>query len=534
MKTLETCVLVVGGGLTGLAAALFLGQQGVPALLLERREEPNRVPRSSGVSPRSMELLHSAGLEPRIRERGCRLVADLDWQQTDWTRQPAHLRPAVVLGVNRVSQVGDGTATVLSRPDDLTHVSPMEPAWIGQNDLEPLMAEAAAAYGARLWFGTELVSFRQLPDGIEAVVQHGGDQLLVRARYLIAADGPASAVRGALGIERHGPGTLGHAVSVVFRADLDPLLAHRRFLACVLKGAKRATLFRFDPARWLCHLYPTPDQAYEDAATTLAEYEAMVRQALGEPGPALTVDSADRWRLAIEVAERYRDGNVFLAGDACHVHPPAGGLGANSGIQDAHNLAWKLAGVLRGWAGPELLDTYEQERRPVAMANAQQALLQQTRHQPGQNGSGVRKSIVTTTGYRYFSSAISGDDNGEVLEPELRIDGRPGLRVPHAWLERDGRRVSTVELAGPGFVLLAGPEADVPATPSSVPLRVHRLGGDLTDPHDAFPSIAGIGPTGALLIRPDGFVAWRTPGSCAPHHLGQALRTATGRIGQAE
>ncbi|MER6797510.1 FAD-dependent monooxygenase, partial [Amycolatopsis mediterranei] len=212
-----------------------------------------------------------------------------------------------------------------------------------------------------------------------------------------------------------------------------------------------------------------------------------------------------------------------LAGDAAHVHPPAGGFGANTGIHDAHNLAWKLAAVLRGWGGDRLLDSYDAERRPLGTAMADQALLRnRIRHGHASAADRARMvdDIIVTLGYRYSSSPAIAveDDDAPVLTPRLELTGQPGTRAPHVWLRRDGKRVSTVELFFGSYVLLAGPDgekwhdaATVVATETAVPLRSFRIGRELVEDEGAdWAKAYGVAPDGAVLVRPDGFVAWRT------------------------
>ncbi|GAA0941754.1 FAD-dependent oxidoreductase [Nonomuraea longicatena] len=535
MADIEVSVLVVGGGLNGLATALFLSRQGVDVHLVERNSTTARLLRAAGVSARTMELFHSVGLEPEIRARGLRLVPGEHWTQPN---SPADLLPRAILGAKRLSDIGDGRAFVMEEGTvEVADASPMEPAWCGQDRLEPLMVGEATRRGARVEFGTELVSFEQDPDGVDAVIRDTatGERRSVRARYLIAADGVSSPVRESLGITRSGNGTIGHVLSILFEADLDAVVDGRRFLIAYLLNEAAGLLHRFDATRWVFGLFFDPER-HAGAETSKDKALELLRTALGEPDLSADIQLVNRWRLAHEVADAYRSGRVFLVGDACHVHPPAGGYGANSGMQDAHNLAWKLAAVLRGWAGDGLLDTYEQERHPVGRATADQAWIRQTTRSEGDGGHpDLRNSTVISTGYRYPEGAFEGEKGGEPLEGELRIDGRPGMRVPHVWLERDGAKVSTVELATDTFVLLAAQDGGAWAEAAraagaalGLPLTVHRVGGDLADAEGRFCELTGLTSQGALLVRPDGFVAWRSPGAGdRPEDL---LRTVLGRI----
>jgi hypothetical protein len=240
---------------------------------------------------------------------------------------------------------------------------------------------------------------------------------------------------------------------------------------------------------------------------------------------------SSRFRVHHRLADRYREGRVFLAGDAAHTWPPVGGHGANTGMQDAHNLAWKLTAVLRGWAGPALLDTYQAERRPVALETGRQAVLRGLTGQmmpTGRPGDRLLDDVVIILGYRYASSAVVGAEHDTVLPAELALTGRPGTRAPHVWLESAGTRVSTLDLFGTGFVLLTGPDGHGWAEAAGdlgVPLTVHRIGTDLVDVDGRFAEVYELKPATAVLVRPDGFVAWRTDSPAADPRaaLGDAL-----------
>ena len=208
----------------------------------------------------------------------------------------------------------------------------------------------------------------------------------------------------------------------------------------------------------------------------------------------MKIDGVARWRATSDVARKFRDGRVFLAGDAAHLMPPNGGFGGNTGIHDAHNLAWKLALVLKGLAGPALLDTYEAERKPVGKFTVEQAYTRYvTRTAPylgAKDFEPVANDFNIELGYLYCSPAICAE-NGEdkVHDDPRQTFGRPGSRAPHLWLERDGKPVSTIDMAGSAFVLLAGPEGEAwcgaarnAAARAGVALAAHRIGGELRDP----------------------------------------------------
>jgi tetracenomycin A2 monooxygenase-dioxygenase len=263
----------------------------------------------------------------------------------------------------------------------------------------------------------------------------------------------------------------------------------------------------------------------------------LARIAAGNPDLDVDIESSMPWDARHMVADSYQTGRVFLAGDACHAHPPAGGFGVNAGIQDAHNLAWKLAAVVNGWAEPSLLDTYNAERRPVGAATADQAwMLFRTRGQlADEDRAAYRDFVVVTMGYQYRSAAVVGAPaDAELMPRELTFTGQPGTRVPHGWLTRGKERVSSIDVLTDDFTLVSGYDGgqwlDDGATVAAefgVPLHTYRVGADLADP-DGWLAGAGVSRTGALLVRPDGIVAWRSAG--ADEDPAATLRDVLGQI----
>jgi len=264
-----------------------------------------------------------------------------------------------------------------------------------------------------------------------------------------------------------------------------------------------------------------PADPITDVATGLSEERAreLVHVALGSDTVPITIENIMPWHAMADVADRFRDGRIFVAGDSAHVMPPNGGFGGNTGVHDAHNLAWKIAMVLRGEADSALLDTYEVERRPVGIFTTEQAYARYvTRTAPYLGTDGMQPvagDLDVELGYAYDSAAICGSA-GPGHENPRESKGRPGTRAPHVWLVENGQRISTLDLYGPHFTLLGGRDADVwcdlagsAAASANVPLRTRRIGAELDDPDDAFERAHGIDAGGALLVRPDGFVGWR-------------------------
>jgi len=258
----------------------------------------------------------------------------------------------------------------------------------------------------------------------------------------------------------------------------------------------------------------------------------LVRAGLGVPDIDVTIEDVMRWEARADVAERLADGRVLLVGDAAHVMPPYGGYGGNTGIHDAHNLAWKLAAVLGGDAGPDLLATYDPERRPIGRFTTEQAYARYvTRAAPYLAAGGVEPvvdDLEIDLGTCVGSRAVAADDApGDPVYVDAReARGRPGTRAPHVWLERDGERVSTLDLAPGRFALLCAAPADAwTEVAGTAGVEVLAIGADgVRDAEGAFPGAYGLAPSGAVLVRPDGIVAWRA--GRAEAGSAQALRDA--------
>ncbi|MFI1913925.1 FAD-dependent monooxygenase [Nocardia sp. NPDC020380] len=494
----EVPVLIAGGGLVGLCAAAFLHSHGVPALTVERHTGTLALPRARVVNVRSMELFRSLGLEQAIRAAPRSVFAD----------RPLSIRARTLAGPER--------ARMPRQPEGAAaEWSPGGPAFIDQNVLEPLVRAHLEAAGADLRFGTRLVSFTIGDDGATALLAdaRSGETCSVRCRYVIAADGHRSGIRDTLGIDMTGE-TIARFVTVIFRADLTgPLAARAISLAYLDEPAPGTLLTPFDgDGSWVL-MVPFRSES-GDAAESFDGDRCLrlIDAAIGRPVDAelLLPRSAPvlGWELAARVAETYRRGPVFLVGDAAHVMPPAGGFGANTGIADVHNLAWKLAAVLRGSAGAALLDSYDAERRPVAEATcAYSAGLLRARHDGAADGRAVADPVTIALGYRYHADGPDFRSPGE-------LHGEIGTRAPHLVLERDGESISTLDLFGPDWVVLTE-SAEVAAAVRARAIEAVCIGTDVRDVTGRWANAFDIEPGGAVLVRPDGFVGWRLPGPVA-------------------
>ncbi|MDH6129112.1 FAD-dependent monooxygenase [Kitasatospora sp. GP82] len=532
-------VLIVGGSLVGLSTALFLARQGVPCLVLEQRTSLSSHPRTRGVNPRSMELLRAAGLEDELRALpSARALA-----------RNSGLRLATSLAGPELGAFQEEYYREVS--SDLSGLSPTTWCLCHQNELEGVLRGAAERAGAVFRFGSELVSCEQDTFGVTAAVRdRDGCTERLRARYLVAADGARSTVRRQLDIPFGGTGQLGRFLAIHFRADLTAELGDRRFIMCYTFNSQvRGALIPLDNAQeWRLDVILDPTATEDVSAAYPPERCAeLVRAAAGVPQLPVEILGIAPWEAAAKVAAGFRSGRVFLAGDAAHVMPPSGAFGSNTGVQDAHNLAWKLAAVLTGHASPDLLDSYDAERRPICEATVRQAVLrQQDRPRSGdRNGRrGMPPGVVEDTtlwfGWRYRSDVLADESEpATAAEPEVWATdprGLPGTRAPHVQLLRDGGECSTLDLFHGAPVLLTGsvpghwPAAAAAASSQlGVPLDVHGIGGEgeFDDPTGTWAKTYGVTDAGAVLVRPDGVVAWRSAG--APDDT-DALRQALARL----
>jgi putative polyketide hydroxylase len=512
----RTSVLVVGGALTGLSSAVFLAWHGVPCLVVERHPDLLIHPRLRGITPRTVELYRQVGLEPAIRAASFAGGDDYRWvtarAETLASREYA---PAEEQG----EESGSSPA------------SPCGFAPIDQDKLEVLLRARAEELGALVRFSAELTAFEQDGDGVTATLtdRAGGGERTVRADYLIAADGAASSTRRRLGIDVDGPGPLFHTITALVEADLNPALAGRRLSIAYLERPSPGTiLMAHDDAglRWVFGTGYRPDRD-SPADFTDQRVAGLVRAAAGLPDLEVRlhpqIPGTDLkvlgFPIGAQLARRYRAGRVFLVGDAAHIVPPTGGLGGSTGVQDTHNLAWKLAAVLHGQAGPGLLDSYHQERHAVGELVLQQALARfqfRMTQEGGGGGAPLLDYQSVSLGYQYRSPAVLGAAGDATPLPPERLTGAPGTRAPHVEIALGGDKLSTIDLYGREPVLLAGPDGaewlragEWVADRAGVPLRGYRLevdlaGADLAAAH-------GLAADGALLVRPDGFVAWRSP-----------------------
>jgi 2,4-dichlorophenol 6-monooxygenase len=573
MSDVEVPVLIVGGGGAGLTASMLLSQLGVESLLVSAWPGTSILPKAHVLSPRTMEIFGDVGVADEIYAKG---TPAQNMQATGWYAGLAGPHDGYGREMGRLEAWGGG----YTDPDYIA-ASACRTANLPQIRLEPILRKRAETLAGsdKVRFNHDMLSFAQHADGVTAQVldKHTGDTYEVRCGYLLGCDGGRT-VGKLLGIQMEGVRDVMNMVSVHMTADLsrwarDPEVLIRWLVNPDFGGMWASGVlvpmgpdhWGPDSEEWVFHLQYSVDDA--DAMDQAKVLERM-RATLGVPDFNPEVHNISHWILEALVAERFRDGRVFLLGDAAHRHPPTGGLGLNSAVQDAHNLCWKVAAVVDGAASEALLDSYELERRSVDANNADRAMKNALNHVTVEQAIGlssqasaaenwdqlrpiwqdvpgatqkrhlINTAIATQTmefrhhrvdfGYNYPEGAIVDDDQTPHAEPleSIRLyqpSTRPGHPLPHAFVEYAGRRTSTAELVGAGrFLLIAGEDghawceaAAKLAEDNAIALdavRVGVLSGDYIDIRCAWLKQREIGAQGALLVRPDRYIAWRSLG----------------------
>jgi 2-polyprenyl-6-methoxyphenol hydroxylase-like FAD-dependent oxidoreductase len=510
MKAGHTPVLIVGAGYAGLTAALLLAWRGVPCTLVERHESVSPRPKAHGINRRSMEVL-------RVVEG---LEADLFKASRAAPEDAAIIIAETVTGreILRLLEPGAPRPALLS-PVDICH--------IGQNRVERTLLRYVRGLGVDVRFSTNVQRLTLESNYVTASLRDAmsGEESTLMADYIVAADGASSSIRSALGIDMIGNEAVSHAVSILFKADLSTPMRGRGTVLYYLRNPAFVGAFvSCDEADvGQINIEYDPRQ-HSDADFDEARCKKVVRDALGMPDHEVKILDRMTWTMAALVAKKMFEGRIFLAGDAVHVMPPVGGLAGQTAIQDAADIAWKLAFVIHGHAGAGLLETYEAERLPVAHTTlACQIKNYVERLRPDRKDlcihSAEENYLSVAMGYRYRSPAIAlegADDGGRVDDP-LKPSGLPGVRLAHVPLRRGGRMMSTHDLVGREFVLLAAPDgrqwidaADSIARRSSLPVTTYQIGVDLKDDANLFCDRTGLESDGAILVRPDGFIGWRS------------------------
>ena len=539
---LDIPVLIAGGGPVGLTASLLLSRHGVRSLLVERHPGTAIVPKARGINARTMEMYRQCGVEAAIRAAG--LSEERRGRLIVWTE---------TLAGKEIERRVPGRAS----PKNMA-VTPTTNCLCAQDDLEPVLRRFAETAGpGALRFNTELTSFSQKDGFVTGTITDRvtGEETRFSARYLIAAEGAQSRVRRSLGVQMIGEEKVYDSVNILFNADLRQWTEHRpAALYFVEQPELRGTFLTINGTdRWGFLIHSPSQYGYKPGDFTSERCAALIRQAVGIPELVVSVLGVSPWEASAIVADRYREGAVFLAGDAAHEMPPTGGFGLNTGVQDVHNLAWKIAAVLRGQADDALLDSYHAERQPLAETITRAALANAMSMGRTTRQSGAvlpRREFLNEQGliyglcYESMAVIPDGTPPVEVTDPvtEYVPSARPGSRAPHVWLQRGGEQLSTIDLFGSHFVLLAGRDGDAwrqaihQIEPSWPPLIGFTVGGkeDLIDPDGNWHEAYGVETDGAVLVRPDGYVAWRgRSGASRPREVLRAVVDGVlGRIPQ--
>ena len=572
MDSLQVPVLVVGGGACGLTTSILLSDAGVDHLLIERHPTTSHLPKAHYLNQRTMEIFRQHGLADAIYAVGTPMaqMGKVRWRTTlggDGPLDARTLQEMEAFGGGRLAEtyLRDSACPSTNYP---------------QLRLEPLLREQAEKRGpGRVLFNHELVSLTQDSEGVSAQVRarETGKEFTVRAQYLVAADG-GKTVGPMIGIAMQGPTNLGRIVTSHVSADLSAWWDDACLITWFINPHNSGVfgsgaMVPMGPTwgrhseEWVIHFSHAPnDLEHYDEEAVVPRLRALLKL----PDLPIKVHKVSDWVLDAVLAERYQTGRILLAGDAAHRHPPTTGLGLNTAVGDAHNLAWKLAAVVRDGANPRLIATYEEERRPVGMRNVDWAMFTALNHAVCDAGMGfsplqspelrratfeqffadspmgetrrARAAEVFATqraefqahdleiGYAYQKGALLADGSAPPARDPMGHRyvsvARPGHRLPHAWLKRDGERLSTHDLVGrdASYLLITDAEgegwvkaAESLSDPAGLRIRTVCIG-----PHTAhvdesgnWASDSGLGSGGALLVRPDNHVAWRSAGPVA-------------------
>ncbi|GAB3258996.1 FAD-dependent monooxygenase [Kineosporia babensis] len=558
-------VLIVGGGGCGLSAANFLADHGVDYLLVERHAGTSTIPKAHYLNQRTMAIYRQHGLDAQMIEQGAPLEK---FGQIRWITTLSGEADMDARVVHEMEAFGGG-----SLRETYARAGALLPVKLPQHRLEPILREHAERRSpGAVRFRHEMKSFRDEGDRIVAQIFDAttGETSTVEAQYMIAADG-GRGVGAAVGVQMHGRPSQLNVTTAYFTADLSPWWREGTLITHLLNPYNpemSTNLIEMGPTwgkhceEWVLH-FPPGDPVQVDQTKVVPR----IREVLGLPELVVDLHHVTNWTLESLMADRYRVGRVLLAGDAVHRQPPTVGLGLNTGIQDAHNLAWKLAAVLSGQADDSLLDTYEAERLPIGRQNVAWAVSAASHHQALLEAIGLghrtpqhlraanfdayfdtspmgetvraraREMFAThrggcqahdmELGFSYEDGALTPDGTPEPARAPLRDVyhpvTRPGHVLPHAWIERDGKRLSTLDLPGPEttLVLITGPEGEAAWRRSAartgqtfgVDIVVAGIGegAEFADVEGRWAKLRQMSGTGAVLVRPDQHIAWRCP-----------------------
>lgn len=493
----DTEVLIVGAGPIGLTLAALLAARGIETLVVESHPGLSRHPKARGISARSMETFRAMGIEAQVRE------ASLPSEHVRFFRGETLSDPNFELSAPPSEEEAGAVA-----------VTPAPGVLCSQDQLEPVLLDAARSAGARVWFSQRVVEVSE-EDGVqdplvrvklvprgESSAAPASETTQLRARYVIACDGAKSMVRESIGISSTGEIGLATFLSIRFSAQLGEVVRGREATSYFLSGGKGGFLAVDNDTEWI-YQYPVGTEAEaEKLANQHDELLTLVREAAGIPELESTVADTMSWRMDARIADHYRKGLVMLAGDAAHQTPPTGGHGMNVGIGDAETLAWQLAAVLRGSAGSELLDRYEQDRRPVGKAVIARSLDNASR------AYGIDDELLLGTAYQTDAPIPPGEYHPSIKE---------GRRLPHVPLVSGEHQISSLDLIEQEFTLLSASPNPIWADACAGLVEYAAL-IDAERSEQVPGTLAKRIPLGedeALLVRPDGHIAARLQAASA-------------------
>ena len=496
--TSEIDVLIVGAGPVGISAAMLLHKMGQSVRIIERREGPQRAPAAHVINARTFEIWRQIGLNvDHLRE----LAQD----------------PQVAGQVHWVTKLGGtvlGSLPYERQGDEMLAITPTPLRNLAQHILEPVLVDELTAMGVHVEYSTQWLSLVQEQDSVVSRVSHHETDEIIVAKYLLGCDGASSAVRRATGIVMEGPDNLQSFAMIHFSADLSSFTRNCPGILYWLcdQGAGGTLISHGGNNEWV-YMHPVVADYVVDQSDD--DFESLVRSVLIDTPVDITILKTSSWTMTSQIADRYRDGRVFLVGDAAHRFPPSGGMGLNSGVQDAHNLAWKLHAVITEQSPETLLDTYEPERRPIAQRNAQASLENAFKMievfaalgKPDQEG--LKQAINNQQthfdmfglqmGFRYELDGSTtpipplSDDVIRNYFPSIE----PGCRLPHGWLVQHGQRISSLDLVSlTGTTVIAGPTATTNAT-------FIQVGRDFDDPNNWWRTVLGLPDDGYITVRAD-------------------------------
>ncbi|GAA4730930.1 FAD-dependent oxidoreductase [Actinomycetospora chibensis] len=469
----DTHVLVVGAGPAGLATALSAARHGARVLVVERHRSTSIHPRASGLSTRTMEIFRTWGVADAVRAAGSVILARASAGATLADPDLAE------------SSIG------YPLPREALAVSPTFPACCAQDLLEPILLAAVRRAGVDVRFDTELTDLAVDDSGAWARVHDRvtGATTTVASRFVVGADGPRSRVRTALGIGTEHLGGIGRHIQLLFRADLSAVVGEWQHALYIVSHPEAAGLFiAFGGDRWgYARPCPTDDDIPDDA-----QWLTLLRTASGIADLAPELLGTAVFDLEAELATTSRAGAAFLVGDAAHRMTPVGGVGLNTAVQDGHNLGWKLAWAAQGRAGEPLLASYAPERTPIGERRARRSV------RPGEPDPA--DGLLGDLGAGYTSPVLAGHAPA-LIDPDA-LAAESGERAPHVWVHVHGRRCSTLDLWD-GRLTLITADASWRAAAEDLSLAAPDLASARVT------SAYRLGDGGAVLVRPDGYVAWR-------------------------